>query len=534
MSRIDNFRLLLSDRIGGEPRKREFEELIRLAADARRGSYILTQSNLQQRLSEMDSRLINTILNTRGYELMGGSFDYDFTEQDRLRAVKESRFMMGSVLTRRSVRLMTDFGFGKQVSVKPNDPAAEEEFNLFWNAKRNNPVLSDRKIHKLSDELIRDGEYFFIFFVSKLNGDSIIRKIKTESVISIIRDPDDDSTPIFYKRKMKGISYLYYRDYNVPEDLVNETWERIVKEEKDAKRADWEKDDTDVFAIQVERNEYNGRGWPEFVGSYEWDRTFTNFIASVAGRAEAVATFVDEIIHKGGSRVQDRIENKFQSLTPTRGYEGNPMPPAGSPMIHNDEIVVNRRPFTTGAADTQKDKFAILSLFSAGTGIPAHWLGNPDAMQNKSVADSTELPFKQQTQRYQVFWSDIFSEIVEIVLSMKEKYANKSYPDKSSSINLETPINIGSNDIKNFSSIVSDFFEKGMLTNPEMVDFTVNQIVSILLSEMGSQYETSKQETQENDNPDLNFSLILAAEKYRDGKITLVDLLNTFGVSEIL
>ena len=527
MSRIDNLRLRVSDWVGGSPRQREFEELIRIAGEARRGSYIITSSNLEQRLREIDSQTISTLLNLSGFELIGGTFDLEYSEQDRLRAVRESRFMYhSSVLSKRAVRMMTDFGFGRQISIKLNDEIADEDFQEFWSARRNAPILSNRKIHKLSDDLLVDGEYFFIFFVSEATGETTLRRIKTDEIESIIRDPDDKSVTIFYKRKFKS-SYLYYRDYNADDDIVNQTWEQIQKADRTAKRADLEKEGTFVFMIQVERNEYNGRGWPEFIGSGEWDRTYTHFIGSVAARAEAVAAFVDEIIHKGGSRVQDRIERKFNSLTPTLGYEGNPMPPAGSPMVHSDDITVNRRPFATGAADTQKDKFAILSLFSAGTGIPPHWLGNPDAMQNKAVADSTELPFHQQAQRYQIFWTDVFVDIVHIVLDMLEKYGNRKYQDKSATVNLEIPIDISSTDIKNLSTVVSDFFDKGILTDAKQIEFLSNQIMSVVLSELGSKFvEPTNETVEEKDIDDINFSFVIAAEKLRNGEISLVEFLS--------
>ena len=81
------------------------------------------------------------------------------TEQQRLMAVDDARFMYHKdVMISRSVKIMTDFGFGQRVQITPRDGALAQRWADFWSAPANDYVLNEREIgHMIDVKNVADG-----------------------------------------------------------------------------------------------------------------------------------------------------------------------------------------------------------------------------------------------------------------------------------------------------------------------------------------------------------------------------------------
>ena len=141
-----------------------------MEAAYRGGPYLLSERELLRQLEEADSYLVDYVLRQRNYQLLSGTVT-TFNEEDRLRAVDEARLMYHhDVQVARAVQMWTDFGFGQRVEVVPEDEGLTVVWNEFWTARRNDPILSQHRIHKLSNAVINDGEVFLVFFASTIAG----------------------------------------------------------------------------------------------------------------------------------------------------------------------------------------------------------------------------------------------------------------------------------------------------------------------------------------------------------------------------
>lgn len=501
----------------------------------RKGPAVLSQETLLANIGELDSQLLDLIIRQRGYDpLIGsgmvGSY-YEFTESDRLRAVMDSRGMYHSdVQNKRAVKSWTDFGFGQTISVLPADPAAEKVWDEFINAQRNAPILKQRKLQKLSNTILVDGEIFFVFYISAVDGSTTIRRFKTEEIKQIIYADDDNDIPLYYVRDEDG-GQVYYRDWNAPQDEIDNyqipdgvrlaSEKGGVAEFVNGDDTPDEKPVTDVMILHAAFEEENGRGWPVFNTSFPWSRSYQGFLRDRATVAKAVAAMVDEIIHKGGSRVQSQLIDQIAStLTSTMPFDSNSPPVAGSTGVHNDALEIRRRPLTTGAGDAQMDGITLLGQVSAGDYLPSHWRGRPDAMQNRATAREVERPWLEAMQRYQTFWADIFTDILRIVLNA----TGKEYADYTAEVYMQSPFVMYPDEAADAITSISGAAEKGTLSY-EIATVSIEIIVALVLTTYGINnvrelFNSVKQQPQERtiDSEAILKVSKLAVDGFREGE----------------
>ena len=174
---------------------------------------------MMQVMKEMDPHTLEVLIR-QSQGLTGSSYAMD--ENSRLLTVQESRSMYKwDVLTQNGIDLWTDYGFGSKLEVRSNDLAAQTALDDFFHAEKNQCVLGQREVSDLSKDVLVDGEFFFVFYVSK-GKTPTVRVIPTEQIKEIITDPDDASVPLLYKREWATTdgaqSTLYYRDWRVGGD----------------------------------------------------------------------------------------------------------------------------------------------------------------------------------------------------------------------------------------------------------------------------------------------------------------------------
>lgn len=408
-----------------------------------------------------------------------------FSNQSRTRAVEESRRLYArDVVSNHIVELWTDFGFGMNIEVTPLEDKYIEFWTEFWDAPRNSCVLGQRNIHELSERILTDGEIFFVFFTSTVDGVTTVRTIMTEEITELIGTPDDDGQTVFYKREYtpKGKAsneVVYYTDWRIDKGSpeYNNSKDAIKKKDSKAKFADEQGDEkrTSVKMLMAARNQMGGRGWPLLTSSAPWARTYKQFLEDRASVARAVAMYVDKIDVKGGQRAVDYVINRLQSglVEGNNYYDNNPRPTAGSSWVQNEAIDRTRQSLSTGAGDAQKDGAMLIGQALLGGGLFPHYAGFGDAYR-LATATAMELPVLKRMQRYQTFWSSVWSDMATIVLMQGIEYSKL----KESKSGTEVHVSM--------DSIILEDLQQ------------VNQVVTMLNSwvEMGGNYTGSKEAIQ--------------------------------------
>jgi len=508
-------RTLLSDHV------RAMEETIHVMEQAyRRGPAMMDERALVDALSEADSYLIDYVLRQRGYQLLSQSV-IEFTEEDRLRAVEEARHMYRSdVQVARAVNLWTDFGFGQSVEIVPHNEALGAVFDEFWTARRNAPLLSQRRIHMLSNDVINDGEVFLVVFGSNVDGKSTVRRMDTKAITRIVYEEDDPDIPLYYVRYKAGTQEVWYPDWRATPDQLARveipTNARLITDEVPevtigGKLAPV----TSVKVLHVAYDELNGRGWPTLSRVYTWNRVLRNFLGDRAAVAKRVAMYVDRIQHKGGSRAQDAIEAKFQSaLNRNTFLDTNPPAPAGSTAVHNQAVDWYRQPLTTGGGDAMSDGQMFAGQISVGVNMPLHWLGWPQALSNRATAREMARPTLEALERYQGFWSSIFRDLVEIVgMNAGE------FDDYGADITLQTPIDTDVEDLARGMEAITDATQSSAI-DPELAIVANEKLAGRMLQVLGVPGAFDDIEQEEGEPTPEQTILMAIAENVRAGLIT--------------
>ena len=411
-----------------KPELQAVEHLRETFLDAyRMGPFLLSPETLIDSLKEYDSQLIQVLVDQLQYEAFGGGTTA--TDSERRRVVDEARRLWRyDVVTQQVIRLWTNYGFGENIEVLPDDETAQEVWTEFWTADRNQNVLAADVLHELSDDVLVDGEIFLAFYASELDGECTVREICNDQITELLTDPEDDSQVLAYKREwidaQNRTHTLYYLDWQADPDKLPEG---LLP--RDAERADEAKPGTYVCLLHIAHDRKGGlRGWPLMAAGAPWSREHKRFRENRAAVSAAIAMYVQKIKHSGGTRAQDAIRNKLNSALANSGtnYETNPPAVAGSTWLENQAATLERLPMGTGASDAKTDGEALLQMAGLGGGVFPHYLGAGDAFR-LATATSMEQPLLRQWSRYQIFWSAQFRKMARIVLFMKERYGRTSY-----------------------------------------------------------------------------------------------------------
>lgn len=483
-------RVVMGDRL------KELKRTTNLVIDFyERRQYIRTPEQFMETMSEVDPRLVDLML--RRINQGTGFLDYT-NETIRREIVTESReAYVWDPVTGRIVDLYTDFGFAINIEIVPQDSAAIEPWGEFFTATRNSAVLGTRSISILSQEVLTAGELFFVMFISKTDGQSTLRYIKTEEIVEIITLPDDGGIPLFYIREYSPsegsvpikVAYPDWRatpaellKAKLPDDIKLAHKERTVSLGNDTQAG------TDVKMLHAAHRVKSGslRGFPLMTAGVDWARAYRNFLQDRAAVARAVATFVDKLSTKGGSRAKDQLIATLQSGlvgNPSRGYDDNPPPAAGSTWVDNEQLTRDRMPLTTGAGDAEKDGSGLLGQAGLAGGVYLHWLGRGPSYR-LATATAMELPVLRAFNRYQLFWSSVWSDIGKIVLTAQELYNRASYKTKEVDVNLDPVIQIAIEEIAKTGDMLTDMVDRGMISVKQSIPIAV-QLLRISLGKIG-------------------------------------------------
>lgn len=404
------------------------------------------------------------------------------TDVERQRAVEEARrLFLRDVTAQFMIWLWTNYGFGEAISLTCEDEKAQVVWDDFMAADSNQPILGEGLQTNLSEQLLTDGELFLVFFISKVDGDATMRLLQTDEITEIRTHPEDDITPIWYKREFsKGDSIsaqaqtVYYPAFDA---LVNKELD-VIKFPSGTKKANdqllpkW----TEVCVYHIAHNRKNFqslRGWPLTTVASPWVHEHTRFRENRATVSEAVAMFVREVkATEGGTRAVEYIRGQLASQKGTDEAYYNPdREPVGDSFVTNDAMKVREMSMGTGASDAKYDGEGLLQMVGLGGGIYPHWLGSGDAYR-LATATSMEGPMYRLFSRYQTFWSAAVRKVLRIILVMKERHGGVKFSSYKAEVSSDRLVEMDSENITEAGSRIMDKvvlpgLENGLLNQRE-------------------------------------------------------------------
>ena len=406
----------------------------RIAAAYQEGIYSLPPQELVRQLQEYyDPQLVDDLVDRMNWETVSGYGGYN--EDERTRAVQDSQRMYKyAPLPRWIINLWTYYGIGSNVSIVCEDEAADNVWQEFWAADRNQKVISKDCLDELSRWLLVTGERFHVFFASVQDGESTVRSIQPGQIKQILTNPDDLTEPWFYERQWTTggkMRTMYYPDWEVLfKGKVDQLWSEAQEEYTIAGELAQEDQTTAcvLFTPFIQLDEGNIRGWPLLAPQgTSWFRAQREFMQDRATVAKGKAAFIRRYSVGGGSRAVASIQRTLASAFQYGGTsETNPPPVAGSSEVHNKAMDVTDLPMTTGAGDAKTDGEMFSWMAGIAGGVFPHYLGMGDAYR-LATATSMEKPLNMQFSLYRNQLGAMLRRMVRIVLQYQELYGNATF-----------------------------------------------------------------------------------------------------------
>lgn len=454
---MPSFRERITAFVGGaELRERQVatEKMFSIVTNAyEMGKYELPPAELLRQLGEFagsaDLDFIMSLLPFEG----DGLFSADLSKEREHAIRRSERAWRRSPLYQWSVWSWTNWGVGESVQVTPTDENARDAWTEFWDADRNAAILGQDRIRAFSEWLLVTGDRYLVHFVSTMDGEDTIRTIPPSQFPGPpIMDPNDNTVPLFYKRKWKSGNVdktLYYPDwmafFNHSERLEQEGLLPAGAKRADKPAGDEEIGDDTPGTVAViqhvafnRKDENDLRGWPLGTISGAYQDTHQKFMEGRLAVSIAKQMFVRRKQVEAGSRGLGSVKSTLQSsyASAPSWQDTNPTPAPGSNELDNMAVKTTDLPMTTGASDAETDNKVFSWMALLGDGLFPTSAG----LDTSRFATALTMDKNQAMlwSGYKSLIAQVFKNMVRIVLLFQEKYGSATHDDKTASVSIDT------------------------------------------------------------------------------------------------
>jgi hypothetical protein len=487
-----------------KPKKTQNRKQEQIFEVTRAADFLMQIPEISEAFTQAD---IELALDDRGWLVGGKKMAGELDPLSRTVQINKSRYYwLRDPLVHQAVRLWTDYGLGDTgISYHTDDPGVQKKLDKFMKDRRNRRLLSTHGMRRLSNRLLVDGDLFFAIF-----DDGTIRTFDPLQITDIVSDPDDDETPLCYRRKTANDKVLYYVDWAIADDS---NLKALAQKQKDPETHKPITLETNVKMYHMPFDAFEKRGNGLFCSAVNWSREHRRFMEARVALTQALAKFAWKGDVKGGqsmlTAIQKRLQSTFVDSGLSAGTERNPQNAPGGTWLQNQGIDLTAMPRNTGAGDARNDADQLKLQVCAGTGIFLHYFGDPST-GNLATATAMELPMLKMFAAYQKLWKDTFRDIFTIVL-------DESPDDDPAEIVIDCPP-ILADDLQKLGSFISS----AATVFPEL---KVDPVLKIFLTSLGiedidevmEQIEAKREELQAEQEQQRNDQMKVAMTAAKTG-----------------
>lgn len=298
-----------------------------------------------------------------------------------------------NALARRIVNLYTQYVVGPGCKVECDNPEVAAFLEKFWNHPLNH---MDVRLDELCDELTRTGN-LFLLISSDVSGMTYIRAVPATAIKNIETAKNDYEQPQFFEYQEDNqieVKKVYAEDRLLP-TLETRMYHFAVNRPVGAKFGE-----PDLAPVLIWLQRYSG--WLE-------DRMRLNHYRN------SFLFMVKTLLKDESAR--KRRQNELNAKPPT----------PGSILVTNESETWDILSAKLEAGDAANDGLAVKKQIAAGTGVPLHFLAEPES-QNKASAEAaggaTYKSFEQR-QKKVLF---LCEELMRIALR-RRRLIDRNIPD---------------------------------------------------------------------------------------------------------
>ncbi len=289
-------------------------------------------------------------------------------------------------LARRIVELTSQYCVGGGLSITSKNKKVGLFINEFWNHRLNNMSV---RILEMCDELTRSGN-LFILFSSDPSGMSFVRVVPTSNVDEINARANDIEQPVSFKMKqdIKTLDAQTFTAYDEKEDDLNK-----------------------AVMIQYTINKPSGAQWGEsdLAPILKWLSRYSNWLEDRARLNRYRNAFLYTVSAKFASEVQRKARQQALNAEP---------PQPGSILVTDENEVWNVISPKLESRDAAEDGLALKKMIASGSGIPMHFLAEPESA-TRTTAEASGGPTYRRFQERQKYFIWIIQDILTVACNRK-------------------------------------------------------------------------------------------------------------------
>jgi hypothetical protein len=332
----------------------------------------------------------------------------------------------------RAVETLNDFTFGRGVpQPRAKDKAVQRVLDDFWNDTDNKILLTTSEGQKrLGRDLSIQSNVFLLIFADGDDGKVKVGLLGHDSVESVVRDQNNRLRILYYTAREAQMVWNYTTDrYERPNGSLTpplKYYEHYanVQALQDGEvaydAAPPEKmGEGRVYHLVENVTTEMAFGVPMMQRTLRWFAAYNDFMAARVDMMKAAAAFIMKRKIKGTPNQLVKQATKAISMSgPLAGsMDGNEIPiagRAGSIMNENDMVSHESLKIDSGAANAVQDSGMLHTQISAGSGLPKHYLGEPDA--NLATATALELPVLKIVESRQETVEALFRALLDMAI----------------------------------------------------------------------------------------------------------------------
>jgi hypothetical protein len=277
-------------------------------------------------------------------------------------------------LARNIVRLTTAYVVGRGIRLTSTVPRIARWLERFWHHPQNRLPT---RLATFSDELALTGELFLVLYTNPVDGMSYLRAKPASSIDRIETDPDDLEREVRYHEVVSG-------------DPEGRWWEG-----QDAAP-------TQPMMLHYAVNRPVGavRGESDLAPILPWLKRYARWLEDRVRLNRYRAAFLWDVTVQGTEADIRAAQARYR--TP---------PEPGSVNVHGPTEVWEAKRPQIEADDAAPDGRALRMILSAGSGMPLHWMGEPEG-STRTTARESALPTFQHLAARQVQFVWVLKDIV--------------------------------------------------------------------------------------------------------------------------
>ncbi len=348
-------------------------------------------------------------------------------------------------LARRIVELTTQYVVGTGITINCKHETTLTFIRNFWHNRLNR---MDVRVFELCDELTRSGN-LFVLISTDASGMSYIRCVPAADIDHIQAKENDIEQPLlFYRKATAGdLDPAPYPAYDQETDGPNEDWS------------------FQPVMLQYTINRPVGGQWGEsdLAPGLKW---LSRYAAWLEDRAR-LNRFRNAFMFVVKSRFASEAERSARQAT----LAANP-PQPGSILVTDESeewSVISPR---LEAGDANTDGLALKKMIAAGSGIPMHFLAEPEGT-NRTTAESAGGPTYRHYEQRQQYFLWIIQDILRVVVARRcltDRHVSRKAEIEVRGADISSRDNVSlAMAASNIQNVLAELRRRGLIDNDEFL-----------------------------------------------------------------